>query len=244
LRDAPRESRGARRRGRPRWHGANPPRFRFELLDNHDPKNLGCRCPESSRCGMRSKHSIRLALHGLGKLSERVQHEIIWIIRVEFGPIVTAAGARLRIIPAVHSHGDLNIDFDSDSPPGKVCGATVLGEDAAGVIYVKAHRELRVCGKADAHGKRDTRRFLTTDVLLGRALANSAIHELGHFIADLDHASDAHNYMMTFGIPRANRTLRTQRQTWAGKQSFTPEQKHQLVTQLRARRWLGDLQVN
>lgn len=193
---------------------------------------------------MSSANEIRLALHGLGSLSERLRKEIIWIMRVEFGPIVSDAGMVLRIIPTVHGRGDLNLDFDSESPPGKVCSPTVLGEDGGGNIWVRAHRELRVCGKADpATGKRDTRRFLTNDVLLGRALANTAMHELGHFIADLDHTSDMQNYMMTLGLPKDKRTLRTQRETWAGHQSFNDAQKQKLVTQLKKREWLGDMKV-
>src|SRR5208283_2445755 len=161
---------------------------------------------------MSSNNEIRLALHGLGSLSERLQREIIWNIKIEFEPIVRDAGMVLRIIPATQGRGDLNIDFDSDSPPGKVCSLTDLGEDGTGNVWVRAHGELRVCGKANAvTGKRDTRRFLTNDVLLGRALANTAMHELGHFIADLDHSSDMQNYMMTMGIPRDKRTLSTQR---------------------------------
>jgi len=193
---------------------------------------------------MDSTEEIRLTLHGIGDLSERLQREIIWILRTEFGLIVQEAGMVLRIIPAVHSRGDLNLDFDSASPPGKVCKPTVLGEDAMGVIWVRAHREARVCGKTDpSTGKRDTRRFITNDVLLGRALANSAIHELGHFIADLDHSPDMTNYMMTGGIPKDQRTLRSQRQTWAAHQSFNPEQRKKLMTQLKKREWLGDFQV-
>jgi hypothetical protein len=190
---------------------------------------------------------IRLALHGLGPLSERLQKEIIWIIRVELGPIVRDAGLKLRIIPAIHTRGDLNIDFDSESPPPvKVCRGAVLGEDGGGVIWVRAHQELRVCGKANpATGKRDTRRFLTDNVLLGRALSNTVMHELGHFIADLhDMSSDTQNYMMTTpAIPKDKRTLGTLRQIWARKQSFNAEQRQKLVTQLKKREWLGDMQI-
>jgi len=96
-----------------------------------------------------TNNEIRLALHGLGSLSERLRKEIIWIMRVEFEPLVREAGMVLRIIPAIHSRGELNIDFDSDSPPGKVCSGTILGEDGTGNVWVRAHREMRVCGKAD-----------------------------------------------------------------------------------------------
>ncbi|MBZ5625242.1 MAG: hypothetical protein LAQ69_42055 [Acidobacteriia bacterium] len=189
---------------------------------------------------MSSKNEIRLALHELGSLSERLRDEIIWIMRVEFEPIVRDAGMVLRIIPAIHSRGDLNIDFDSKSPPGKVC-RTVLGEDGTGEVWVRAHREMRVCGNANPlTGKRDRRRLLTYTALLGRALANCAIHELGHFIADLYHTSQTQNYMQTWGPPVNKRTLRTQREFWGGHQSFNAEQRQRLVTQLKKREWSGD----
>jgi hypothetical protein len=111
-------------------------------------------------------------------------------------------------------------------------------------VYVEAHRNLRVCGVANQEtGKRDLRRFLTTDWLLGRALANTAMHELGHFIADLDHTSDLGNYMFTWGIPKAQRNLQTQRQAWAGVKTFTGDQRAKIIQQLKAKQWLGDMSV-
>jgi hypothetical protein len=190
---------------------------------------------------MSSETDLRLAVHGLDVLSKRIQEEIIWILRVQFGPIVEEAGMHLRLIPANHSSGDLNIDLDSKAPPGRICGTTLLGEDGGGRIWVRSHRELRVCGRTNpATGKPDTRRFLTTDLLLARALANTIMHELGHFIANLKHSSDIGNYMMTGELPKDQQTLSSQRKTFAGHQSFTANQRAALVTQLHKREWIGD----
>jgi hypothetical protein len=186
---------------------------------------------------------LRLVLHGLDGVSSRLREEIVYIIRQEFEPLVNDAGRTLRLIVG-SAHGDLNIHFDTESPPGRVCHNTILGECGTGSVFVEAHRNLRVCDARDPHtGQQDTRRFLTHDWLLGRALANCALHELGHFIANLDHSADRSNYMVTGSIPVEERTIRSQRHDWAGQKSFTPAQRIQLVAQIRTGVWLGDFTV-
>jgi hypothetical protein len=187
--------------------------------------------------------TINLALHGLDGVSVRLRSEVVVIMRHEFEPLVKQAGMTL-VLTTHRGTGDLNMDFDTTSPPGQVCHLTFLGEDAGHEVWVKAHQNLRVCGVTNPKtGQRDTRRFLTTDWLLGRALANTALHELGHFIADLDHASDIHNYMFTIGIPKEQRNLRTQREAWAGVKIFTSEQRAKIIQQLKLEQWLGDMTI-
>src|SRR5271169_138804 len=89
-----------------------------------------------------------------------------------------------------------------------------------------------------------TRRLLTNDRLMGRALANTALHELGHFIGNFDHSSDPTNYMVTGQPPVAQRTISTQRVWWAGPQHFSPEQQEKIIQQLKLKEWLRDIQVN
>jgi hypothetical protein len=186
---------------------------------------------------------LHLALHGLEVVSPRLRQEVVYIIRREFEPFVVEAGRTLRLTVG-SSHGDLNLEFDTTSPPGRICQNTVLGEDGTGSVFVIAHRDLRVCGPRDERtGRRDTRRFLTNRWLLARAIANTAIHELGHFIADLDHSADSSNYMITGSPPVSRRSLATQREHWAGRKSFTDLQRQRLVAQIRANHWLGDFTV-
>lgn len=105
-------------------------------------------------------------------------------------------------------------------------------------------QNLRVCGLADPKtGQRDLCRFLNKDWLLGRALANTALHELGHFIADLDHTTTANNYMFTGGIPKDQGNIRSQRETWAGAKTFTLDQRAKIVQQLKQQQWLGDMVI-
>ncbi len=187
--------------------------------------------------------SLHLALHGLDRLSDRLRREIVYIIRQEFEPLVREAGRTLRLTTGA-TRGDLNLDFDSESPPGRVCRNTVLGEDASGLIFVRGHANLRICGERDpGTGRRDTRRFLTTSWLLGRALANTALHELGHFIANLDHVADSNNYMMTGGLPVSERNIRSQREFWAERKSFDSNQRQRLINQIRTGEWLGDFTI-
>jgi hypothetical protein len=186
--------------------------------------------------------ALHLVLHGLDRVTPRLRQEVVYILRQEFGPIVAEAGRTLKMTVGPRT-GDLNLYFDTTTAPARICQNTLLGEDASGVVWVEAHRNLRVCSQRDRAGNRDTRRFLTRDWLLGRAVANTAMHELGHFIANLDHSADTSNYMMTGSMPTAQRTLTSQRKHWAGRQSFSSGQRARLVAQLQACRWLGDFEV-
>jgi len=184
---------------------------------------------------------IRLNLTGLDKIGPRTRDEVIVGIRKGLGPIVSAAGKTL-VITVGGSSGDLNLEFDSHTKTtgSDVCAISFLGEDSGESVFVKAHKELRVCGPVDSKGKRDTRRVLTASWLLGPALANTAMHELGHFIAGLDHVGDSSNFMSTMGPPKEKRTLESQRAFWAGKQKFTEEQKAKLIERLEKGVFVGD----
>lgn len=191
--------------------------------------------------------SLRLNLTGLDRIDPKTRAEILVEMRQVLDPIFKAAGKRLIITTGTHP-GDLHLEFDSGSNMklGKnICSHYFLGEDGGQAIYVRAHRDMRVCGPTDpATGKRDTRKVLTTSWLLGPALANTAIHELGHFIADLDHVNDSTNFMSTLGPPTEARTLKSLRAFFAGKQDFTSEQTRRLVEQIKAESWLGDMTVS
>jgi hypothetical protein len=181
---------------------------------------------------------VRLALHGLGKLNTGVADDIIWIVKRAFEPLALEAGQTLHMTRGP-SLGDLNITLDSKEPPKKPCQYNWLGEDGSQIVYALVHKDWRVCGP-EHHGHRDMRRFMSNDRRLGRALANAAIHELGHYIADLQDVFDASNYMITGDLPKDARTRSSQREFFAGHKSFTVNQRNQIVSQLRKREWLGD----
>jgi hypothetical protein len=191
--------------------------------------------------------TIKLNLAGLDTIGPKTRAEVIVEIRRVMGPLVEAAGKRLIITTGPH-RGDLNIEFDSetDTTSGGICNgkSSILGEDAGEAVFVRAHKALRVCGPIKGNAKRlDTRRVLTASWLLGPALASTAIHELGHFIASLDHVNDAANFMSTMGPPKDQRTMASQREFWAGRKTFLESQRKKLVEQLRKEEWLGDMQI-
>jgi hypothetical protein len=188
---------------------------------------------------------LRLNLQGLDRVGPKTASEVVVLMRHVMGPLVGEAGKVLVITLGPHQ-GDLNLDFDSDSNTSSsgICagGISILGEDGGQEVFVRAHRDLRICGPIDPRTKRkDTRKFLTASWLLGPALANTGIHELGHFIADLPHVDDAANFMNFFGPPVKERTLATQREFWAGKKIFTTDQRQRLVKQIRDGKWLLDM---
>jgi len=191
-----------------------------------------------------SETTITLGLHGLENLDERTKAGVVWLMRKEFEPIVNEAGKRLRITTGGH-RGDLNLTFEAEPKAArrKACtGIAWLGEDGGGIVSIGGHQSLRVCGPIDpATRQRDIRRILTNHWLMAHALANTAMHELGHFIADLDHSTDSRNYMITGDQPVEQRTITSQREFFAGQQSFTAEQRAKLVAQLRTEEWLGDI---
>jgi hypothetical protein len=188
-------------------------------------------------------NSIRLNLTGLDRLGPKTAHEIVVELRRVLGPLVEASGKKLVITKGPH-RGDLNIELDSDTDTraSTPCGLSLLGEGAGEAVFVRAHQALRVCGPTNpTTRKRDTRRILTASWLLGPALANTAIHELAHFIANLEHVDDSANFMSIMGPPVNQRTMAVQREFWAGKKMFLPAQRTRLIEQLKKGEWLGGM---
>lgn len=191
-----------------------------------------------------SETMITLSLHGLEQLDPRIKAGVVWLMRKGFEPIVNEAGKRLRITTG-RLQGDLNITFMEDAWARQrtPCASTVwLGDDGLRTVSVGGHRSLRVCSVADpVTHQRDIRRVLTNHWLMAHAMANTAMHELGHFIADLEHSIDSKNYMIDGALPPEQKNIRSQREFYAGQQSFTPEQRQRLVAQLQSEKWLGDI---
>jgi hypothetical protein len=192
--------------------------------------------------------AIWLNCTGLDALDAKTHSEIVVRLRQVLEPLCRDAGKTLTITKG-DFRGDLNLDFDSttNTLAPNLCDnglGSLLGEDAGEAVFVRAHQDMRVCGPIDpTTNQRDTRRFLTTSWLLGPALATTGLHELGHFIAKLDHFEDPHNIMCT-GQSKPNkedRTMKSQRDFWAGNTTFNDDQKTKLVAQLTKGEWLGDL---
>jgi hypothetical protein len=190
---------------------------------------------------------LTLALHGLRQLNHPQQDAVVIRIREGLGALARAAGRTLLITrhPLNASAAELNLYFELGALPEEGCHFTILGDDASGYIGIRAHWGLRVCGPTDPlTGTRDVRRILTTDRLLGRALGNTGVHELGHFISNEQHVTAATNYMSTSGPSTRQRTMESQRIFWVGPKSWTSEQTRRLVECLRTGDYLGDMVVH
>ncbi|AHG93257.1 hypothetical protein J421_5722 (plasmid) [Gemmatirosa kalamazoonensis] len=188
---------------------------------------------------MHASARLVLALHGLDALHERIGDEFVSLCRHELDPLVQAAGRSLGITLRHTAHGDLELHFDvrPEMGPERPCGFAMLGE-GGDVVVVEAHRSLGVCTTDPVTGKIHRRGILTYDVLLARALFNTGMHELGHFVAALPHVHDPNNYMVTGNPPVDMRTRRGRRAFFAGSKRFTSEQRGRLVEQLRSGTWL------
>jgi hypothetical protein len=195
--------------------------------------------------------AVWLNCTGLDDLDAKTHSEVVVRLRQVLEPLCKDAGKTLTITKGDH-RGDLNLEFDSDTDtrardlcPSSGLG-NILGEDAGEAVFVRAHQDMRVCGPVDPKtNTRDTRRFLNASWLLGPALANTGLHELGHFIANLEHTTDPTNIMSDgFSKPKlAERNIKTQREFWATPQTFNGDQKKRLVTQLKTGVWLGGMTV-
>jgi hypothetical protein len=193
---------------------------------------------------------VHLVLFGALLLNKPQRDTLVKWIRQGFDPLVTAAGKSLNItlagpldesIPSRAKRKNphllrLQLEFEVEKKPDRACGF-VVGECGSGIISITRHRFMGVCGVDQAtHDKP----FLITDELLGHALANTALHELGHRIANFDDNRDQGNFMSTVGPPKEERTLTTQREFWAGVQTWTQDQKRKLVENITAGRLAFD----
>jgi hypothetical protein len=187
-----------------------------------------------------------VSLHGLDKLSHTVREELIWQMRRQFEPLVKAAGKKL-VLTLGRKDGELVINFDSDTGMSrkKECTTLSLGDDGTGQVDVDRHRGVRVCGPKDpVTGFQDRRVVLGTPQLLARALVNTAIHELGHFVANLDHSEDLRNYMTTAGPGKSHSTMSSMRSWLAGPMTFTHAQKQKMIMHLGKGEYFDPLKEN
>jgi len=183
--------------------------------------------------------TVNLALNGAWLLNEGRRSALIKWIKQGFAPIVTKAGKTLSITmpgklkrPAAAPRSlTLKLNFEKDEKvPARRCGF-VLGTCGTGNIYITAHQYMGVCG--DKPKIRNTR-VLTTDEVLGHALANTGIHELGHYVGGFDDNRISGNFMSTLGAPRSSRTVQSMRAYFAGTMSWTPDQEKELVARIKS----------
>jgi len=196
--------------------------------------------------------NVVLNLNGLSHLNKKTAEVVITTVRQGFEPVVAKAKFNLIItkkeadLPPENERRKnwhknwlwLEVRFDEDEKAVDPC-AMAVGECGTGSVWIVRHRQLAICGKDP---KTRTMPFLTTDDLLGRALGNAALHELGHKIGHLDDNRISGNPMSTLG-PLGVHTAETLRSYWAGKQSWDNDQERILVDNLKNRRLADDIEI-
>ena len=184
---------------------------------------------------------LTLFLVGTRRLETQARSALEKWIRDGLSDVVASAGRELVIhtpqgkAPAQTS-GSLSITltFTLNKPPQSAC-AMVLGECGSGHIDITRHRMLSICGKNPKTAKH---KVITTGEQLGHALANTSVHEVGHKVGGSDGAFADNrletNFMNSGGAPRDARTADTQLAFFAGRLSWSEEQKKVLIANIKA----------
>jgi outer membrane protein OmpA-like peptidoglycan-associated protein len=167
---------------------------------------------------------------------------VIKTIEDALAPLVRQAGRELKIVRSVlPGTGDVTLTFDPGGRGQRPCQMLILGMDGGGEIFVGAHRDLRVCSGIvlNAQGQPDHQSqlehvFEFNEPEFAVAVANTAIHELGHIMAQLPHVNDFSNFMHSAGrlgsdLPQNMRTRKTMRQHYAQRGRFDAAQSAKLV---------------
>lgn len=182
--------------------------------------------------------NVHVVLNGAIALNTPQRAALVKWIKHGLGDIASKAGKPLLVtIPTgknTPSPGPgayrIDISLETEPEPKKRCGL-VIGECGSGTVSITKHMYMGICG---TDPKTRNRRFNTTDELLGHALANTVLHEIGHLVSYFDDNTVSGNFMSTLGPPRAERTLKTQRAYFSGTMSWTAEQKKSLIANIKA----------
>lgn len=127
----------------------------------------------------------------------------------------------------------IRVTLIKDRNPKNPCGM-ILGECGTGEVSIARHRVLAICGPDPQTARRP---IITSSELLGHALANTVVHEVGHMIGGTSgHFADNSlntNFMNSGGVPKDQRTAATQLGFFAGRLSWTREQADILAANIR-----------
>jgi hypothetical protein len=152
-------------------------------------------------------------------------------IRGAIGPLVEQAGRKLQFSTGSQATEDVVITFTDAPQKIRPCeGVLFLGVEGGGLVFVDAHTHMRVCG-----GRNPLEAlFGTNDPELAHAIGNTAVHEIGHRLASLDHVPDPSNFLYAVpgigaNLPPGQRSRESLRKHFGGKKSFNEEQRKALM---------------
>jgi hypothetical protein len=170
-------------------------------------------------------------------------------IRQALGPLASQAGRVLRLSRS--GAGDLTLTFDSGGHESRPCGLLFFGVEGGGDIFVGAHEDLRICCGPIRDYRTDEIDYITQILRVfepdepefGRFVGNTAVHELGHMISQLDHSTAPDNFMITGNLPRGMRTRENMRRFFGGPKSFSSDQIPRLVGAIRLNQFAGGMRM-
>lgn len=224
----------------------------IEFIGKSSPFGTGMECPEDRSVEVHMQIAKVLTLVLEGAHFVRPTHELVKAIREVLEPIVRQAGRELKIVQQriLPRDGELTITFDPGGGGTRLCGVRILGQDAGGVVFVGAHKAMRVCGGITGdpddpgglnHDNQIEPIFDNGQPEFARFVANTTIHELGHIMAKLEHSSDRFNYMSNEDLPADLRTRENLVKFYSGRLRFEPTQINRLVCATQTGNFAGGL---
>jgi hypothetical protein len=208
---------------------------------------------EAGPAGPATPRKLRIVLENVGIVRPRavVEQTII----DAFHPAAVLAGREIEL--AYSPPGDAELTFDRGGRATRPCGLMILGNEGGGDIFVGAHADLRVCGTpemdpatggVDHASPRLEHVFDPAEPAFGRFVGGTAVHELGHVMAQLPHTADRGNYMHSEGslganLPEHLRTLETMRRHWGGTKTFSGSQIRLLAQAMMAGPFKGGMKT-
>jgi hypothetical protein len=205
--------------------------------------------PRPASHSSRGADKLFVNLRHLANVGEVARVAIVTTIKEGLAEVASAAELGLVISrrdaalpPEGNRHKTwvwIELSFDKDPPAEDSC-AMAVAECGTGSISVSRHRQLSVCGTDQGTRKK---RFLTSDWLLGKALGNSGLHEIGHLIGDFQDNRLAGHIMSSTGPAREARTIKSQQDFWAGRLIWSPEEKAVLIRNLKRRVFDGGMTI-
>jgi hypothetical protein len=193
-------------------------------------------------------HAFTIALNNLYIVGPR--SAVFDTIRQALEPLTVQAGRELQL--GRQGSSDLELNFDAGGHESRPCGFNILGNEGGEDIFVGAHEDLRVCcgprrdplnpGEID-YFTQVKRVFDPDEPEFGRFVGNTAVHELGHIMAQLEHTPVRSNFMYSGNLPQGMRTMQSMRQHWAGQKSLSSDQNHRLVEAIRTNQFSGGMEV-
>lgn len=167
-------------------------------------------------------------------------------IRIALEGPTRSAGRQLDVVSSSKQlDPDLTVTFDRDGRSEGPCRFTILGNEGGCTVFIGAHSTLFECPERGKERQGEPALvFPDDDEVFAQALANTAIHELGHRIAELEHTSDLGNYMYSQQpMPDALRGKGKLRAQLSGKKTFTPQQEAALSCAIRSANYRGGAKV-